>query len=787
MVRDKLEENNTKAALRILVSDDTMAECNDVNHQLLQQKHPAAQKVREPRQLMATSLQISTDSVQASVLSFPSGSAGGVDGLRPQHLKDMLHSPTMGDTFLSTLTHFINFVLAGGIPDSVAHVFFGATLVALRKKDGGLRPIAIGHVLRRLASKVTCTAIMPTIIDYMLPTQLGCGISLGAEAIVHATRNFLQAAVANEIVVKLDWTNAFNCVNRECILEIVASRLPHIFNYIQSAYRLPSTLRFGEFHIKSDEGVQQGDPIGPVLFCLVLQPALTQLCSSLKVGYLDDVTLGGDAAQVAEDVASIKRFSASVGLELNMCKCEVICHRPQEAENLLQQFPDMVVVVPECATLLGAPLHPAAVAPMLDVKLNFLTRIRNRLVTLQSHEALYLLKCSLAIPRLLYTLRTAACCNSDKLREFDATIRCTLAEVVNVNFSDDQWKQASLPVISGGLGIRSATLLAPSAFLASAAGCTTLVQKLLPPNMTTTEDSMVEESLQTWTTYAGEEAVPPVGQAAKKMKEWDTPCVKASLQQIMAEAINPHERARFLAVKRGDSSAWLSAPPVSALGLRLSNDAVRIAVGLRLGSTLVVPHTCVCGEWVDSRGAHGLSCRRSAGRHSRHSALNGIIHRALTVANVPSVREPLGMFRNDGKRPDGMSQVPWKGGKFLVWDATVPDTLAPSHVNQSAVNPGAAAHKSEMAKSIKYSAITRDHFFVPMAIETLGVFGVEAWRFITDLGARVAAATENKLATSQLRQRLSVAIQTGNSISVLGTLDRNGDFGPMSSLFNPHA
>ena len=70
----------------------------------------------------------------------------------------------------------------------------------------------------------------------------------------------------------------------------------------------------------------------------------------------------------------------------------------------------------------------------------------------------------------------------------------------------------------------------------------------------------------------------------------------------------------------------------------------------------------------------------SSGRHARHSALNEIVKKALNSAHVPAVREPPGLCRRDGKRPDGLTLVPWAHGKLLVWDVTVVDALAPSRV-----------------------------------------------------------------------------------------------------------
>jgi hypothetical protein len=50
---------------------------------------------------------------------------------------------------------------------------------------------------------------------------------------------------------------------------------------------------------------------------------------------------------------------------------------------------------------------------------------------------------------------------------------------------------------------------------------------------------------------------------------------------------------------------------------------------------------------------------------------------------VNSTLEPNGLSRDDGKRPDGMTLVPWIKGQPLVWDVTVVDTLADRYVLKS--------------------------------------------------------------------------------------------------------
>ena len=107
--------------------------------------------------------------------------------------------------------------------------------------------------------------------------------------------------------------------------------------------------------------------------------------------------------------------------------------------------------------------------------------------------------------------------------------------------------------------------------------------------------------------------------------------------------------ARLLAVSSERSSDWLYALPVASCGLLLDDDAVRTAVGFRLGSKVCEPHPCPCGAMVDARGIHSLSCRHSSGGIVHHNHLNDLIWRALIKAHIPSTKEPVGLSRSDGK------------------------------------------------------------------------------------------------------------------------------------------
>ena len=157
------------------------------------------------------------------------------------------------------------------------------------------------------------------------------------------------------------------------------------------------------------------------------------------------------------------------------------------------------------------------------------------------------------------------------------------------------------------------------------------------------------------------------------------------------------------------------------------------------------------------------------GRHQRHAAVNDIIKRSLSAAHVPSRLEPTGFLRSDGRRPGGASLAPWKSGCLLVWEVTCPDTFALSYRVHATQEPGKVAATAEERKSEKYRGLPPGHMFSPIAIETLGAIGPKSLALLKDLGRRIRSELGEPKSTEYLLQRLSVAVQRGNSISVLAS------------------
>ena len=294
----------------------------------------------------------------------------------------------------------------------------------------------------------------------------------------------------------------------------------------------------------SAEGPQQGDPLGPLMFSITIQPILDKLNSELVIGYLDDITLGGGVHQVAADIEIVVKDAEAMGLILNANKCELISF---ESENIppITTFDNYQLIKPNDAILLGAPILPGpAVDTSLKSKFDTLKKAIERMQYIDAHDALLLLKSSLHLPKLLYTLRTSVCHGNPILDDIDDITREGLSNILNLPFSDDNWRQANLPVKDGGLGVRSVASLASSAFLASAASTNDLQLSILVRTHIV-EDQSKASALEQW--LDATKSVEPIGNASHIQKNWEKPGIEETKSSLLSNCNDDRDRARLLA------------------------------------------------------------------------------------------------------------------------------------------------------------------------------------------------------------------------------------------------
>ncbi|XP_029657785.1 uncharacterized protein LOC115232047 [Octopus sinensis] len=431
--------------------------------------------------------------------------------------------------------------------------------------------------------------------------------------------------------------------------------------------------------VRSRTGVQQGDPLGPLLFALAIDEAVRSILSPFNLWYLDDATIGGSVESITEDLSRLIPSLRNLGLEVNVDISEILNLNYHEADfpnvNMLIQgfITGAQTTQPSEAIFLGCPLSPSGLKAHLAKKDMEFRNLTSSLLELDSHIALFSWKNSIYMPKLLYTLRCLPCySHPDILTYLEKSLKSCTEAVLNICFDEIGWTQAKLPVRFGGIGLRSPKDLAPHAHFSSISRSRQLVSEVLLPFNELSLELPTADFLEFWTNSNLQ-----IPSEMSRQRDWDEIWAAHSFSTLQP-ALDQHRQACLLSAAHEHSGSWLDAYPTSSTGSLLDNETLRIGVALRLGLDVCAPHPCRCGGTVDVKGLHPLSCRRSAGRSPRHGAINDVISRALNAAGFPNVFEPAGLDRGDGKLPDGMTTLPFRNGNCLIWDATCADTWSPS-------------------------------------------------------------------------------------------------------------
>ena len=176
LVNRHLSVNDVPADVRTVTSDGIVCDITPDVLESLQRKHQPAPSNIEiiPISTDITSMTTSSQDIREAIRSFSGSSGGGVDGLRPIHIQNLISKQVAkaGNRLSLSLTSLVNTFLNGQISDFARILFFSANLTALRKKDGGIRPIAVGNIIRRLASKVANHFPSHNVPNLMRPVRL---------------------------------------------------------------------------------------------------------------------------------------------------------------------------------------------------------------------------------------------------------------------------------------------------------------------------------------------------------------------------------------------------------------------------------------------------------------------------------------------------------------------------------------------------------------------------------------------------------------------------------------
>eukprot|EP00731_Ephydatia_muelleri_P010164 Em0005g750a len=446
-------------------------------------------------------------------------------------------------------------------------------------------PCASGNIFGR--RQANCTEQRDKISSFFQPSQFGVACKADAEKIVPSLRRCIEEnwLSGDFVVFKVDMSNAFNMVSRQAVMDQCATYFPELFPWVSWCYGSHTSLWHTMGQISSQSGVQQGDPLGPMLFALVLHKLITSIDADddclqllLEAWYLDDGVLAGRVVK-SSLLPNLDILGAPIGDSVH-------CSR---------------FIAEKCA------MPKILLKALVDVS------------TVDLHMAFSLLRIHCA----------------DYLKLFDEEVRLFFTSCIAVDVPDPNWQQAQLSQSFGGLGFRSLALHCSAAFIASLASsgfgsadnihmlqAVTRFNTRVPPDESITAEEVLVNL--------------PTQRALSKKLDMH------AFQSLLSSS-SPVNKARILSVSAPHAGSWISVIPSTGLDLHLNSAECQIALrwwlGLDTSGGSLCPH---CPDTaLDPLGHHAASCRHGGDVVARHNHLRDIFANFCRRAQL-SVRVEVG-------------------------------------------------------------------------------------------------------------------------------------------------
>ena len=497
--------------------------------------------------------------------------------------------------------------------------------------------------------------------------QVGVACPLGLEAAIHTISQYCErnAASTSKIVMTIDFHNAFNSLDRNALLAACRRDFPTLAAWASWCYSVPSRLLYNERVVNSSAGVQQGDNLGPLLFVATIHSLLGELKTilgiDLVIGYLDDTVVAGESEAVLRALLVLQRSIPSLGLTLNMAKCELIPLAGPLSTSDLSRFPvQMTRVHSGRFKFLGAPVGDREFAASFvqdkraakaDVLLTEIAGIDDAQVT---HK---LLSRCMGTARVMHAMRTT---RPDwmlgQLEHVDKSMAITAETCFGFAMPPSAEVQASLPVSLGGLGFRSAGRHAAVAYLCSRVATRSLCEAVDPSfswDVAVASGGGISEAIGLCNQHLPADSALDVNTLtalcasqralSRRVDEW------TKTQLLSSGLANAAERARVQAAGAAHAGAWLTALPSPSLGQRMTHPEFVTAAKVRLGLELLTADTwCpLCDEILDTRASHAMACMSGRDAVRLHNELRDAVFVKCMAAGIQGHREQAELLPDD--------------------------------------------------------------------------------------------------------------------------------------------
>ncbi len=788
----------------------------DVNTlQALHALHPAAP---EPVPDFAASIrdvsapELSVEMVRKVLLEQKRGVAAGPSGLSGDHLKVLLGS----ERGLRDLTDVLQHIVRGRVPREVVPWLTTSRLIPLMKASGGVRPVAVGEVLLRLAARCSLAVVKPQLVEYLGEgyLQVGAGIPGGSESQLLRIESALEGD-PDSVVVALDLSNAFNSVSRTEMLRQVQIHAGPLLPQVAMSYGESSDLLVdspgGATIIKSQQGVRQGDAFGPFLFALAIHSVLmaargiAEANGAIIGAYLDDICVAGPSSAVVLVVHELQQQLERLQLIVNRSKSSVWSLSMGVKRDVASQLG--MAVADGGVMILGVPFGCDQFVQEVSVlTVRRLLSILSELKLLSNRFLSFLLLRWCVASSATSLLRgVRADLSHEAAREWDKGIGDALVQLLQLDEESEltsrAMKWSELPIKMGGLGVRPARSVRLAAALGmvfdhrrapySKSGMSKRVTAAVAEmkewivgavdSGATESDGLSElnkmvEDLDGSVGDSDERSAEVVLEDVRGQKKLTALMDRIWLWHVWRsesdERLREHRLSTidrevvkelgvgFAKLKEDDvmciGGEYLSHVP-EGNGMVLSDEDFLRAIRFRMGVDFGGEDgrgRCRCSHSSDEHSV--AKCPgRSAGRIQGHDLLSQCLRAMCASAGQTAVLEPTGALPDPNRRPD-IAVYHSTGMTELVDVRTVNN----HQMERTPLSLGQYGWRAQVEKRSRYRAMaTRTTTFIPFVVEFNGVIMSGGANFLRSLAGRaVAKGWRAEEFSEHWRYRLSVTL-----------------------------
>ena len=341
---------------------------------------------------------------------------------------------------------------------------------------------------------------------------------------------------------------------------------------------------------------------------------------------------------------------------------------------------------------------------------------------------------------------------------------------MGIPITEWSWLKASLPSSCGDINLRSASLHAQAAYLASASCSQELVGKMLG------RSSGCSPHIGSVVAAFSASASRPDWQA---LEDINVPLRQHSLSLAIDEATHqrllssaPSTRARALVHSSALPHAgdWLNGAPSTALGLHLQDQEFRCCLRFWLGVPLHSTRYCCpeCRSTSDPFGDHQVGCGGNGDRIVCHNAIRDVLFLAARSAALAPTREAPSVVPDSQSRPADILLPTWSRGHPAALDVTVISPLQQQTLHAAASTPGHALQVSVQRKPTAHlsACCSAGVEFIPIVLETLGGLAEDTITTTQCIGKAMAQRVtpqDSSTCRKHLFYRVAIALWRGNA------------------------